>query len=205
MKVDDRSSMQEKLSTDGGMIKMTKSQLVFSLVLSLASLAFLSETQAQSNIWINTYYAAWMQGYQDQQGRMTSDKVDYTCMTHISHFATWPNNDGTLNDLTDNGNFSATNSTGVITKAHAKGVKVVFTVGGWATDGAFRSATSDQYRATFIHNLVQLCRDRGYDGVDIDWEPLADQDTTLFRKFINKVLTFTTITSLNCQILIGIN
>jgi chitinase len=62
--------------------------------------------------------------------------------------------------------------TATVQAAHAAGKKVILTVGGWGSD--FRDAVSPSYRSESILNLVQYMRTYGYDGIDIDWEPVQD-------------------------------
>lgn len=133
-------------------------------------------------MWINTYYASWQQGWHDSQGYMTSDKVDYSAMTHITHFYVGVNGDGTLNNIADSYGMDSTNTTAVVAKARARGVKILFSVA-----ANMNNAASDPTRGFFIHNLMNFMRQRGYDGIDIDWEPMNSGDTTNFRKLINQL------------------
>jgi GH18 family chitinase len=108
-------------------------------------------------------------------------------VTHIMHFNVYPNSTGGIANDCDDCSMSATCSYGVISRAHAAGKKVLFTVGGWMTDTDFYNSTSDTYRATFIHTLMNFLRTRGYDGIDIDWEPLQDSQIDRYETFINQL------------------
>ncbi len=72
----------------------------------------------------------------------------------------------------------------LIAAAHAVGTKVTVTVGAWDTESAFRAACSRKSLPTFVSSIVSFVEDRGYDGVDVDWEPLTAADTTEYAALI---------------------
>ncbi|VDB95643.1 unnamed protein product [Peniophora sp. CBMAI 1063] len=54
-----------------------------------------------------------------------------------------------------------------------RNLKVLLSVGGWTytnTDHHFDSITSASWRSTFVSSAVQLVKDYGFDGIDIDYE-----------------------------------
>ena len=113
---------------------------------------------------------------------MPASNIDYTTLTHIIHFAAVPNSDGTLN-TTDN-NITMANSADVVSKAHAAGRKVLICVGGGGTESLFQGATSAANLPVFINNLTNFMATRGYDGIDIDWEPLPSTDAQQFTNLV---------------------
>ncbi|GAA5935142.1 hypothetical protein JCM3775_007214 [Rhodotorula graminis] len=65
-----------------------------------------------------------------------------------------------------------------VTRAHAAGVTVSYTVGGWTGSQYFSThvATATS-RNTFARTLVAVMQQYGFDGIDIDWEyPGASTD-----------------------------
>lgn len=130
---------------------------------------------------VTAYYAGWMQG-QYNDGYMTAQNIDYSAVTQIIHFSLVPNSDGTL-DYAGN-SITTTNSTELISSAHAAGVKVIICIGGWGSDTGFRGATSVTNLSTFVSNIVSFIQSRGYDGVDIDWETLEATDAAQYSAFI---------------------
>ncbi|KAG0036015.1 hypothetical protein BGZ82_004838 [Podila clonocystis] len=59
----------------------------------------------------------------------------------------------------------------VVREAHAKGVKVLMSIGGWTGSQYFSPlAATTQGRRTFIDGAVQFVREYNLDGIDIDWE-----------------------------------
>jgi len=129
---------------------------------------------AQTQPWVSAYYAGWMQdGY-------PPSAIDFGAMTHIIHFSLEPGNGGTLSG-SGNG-ITPSASQAITSAAHAAGKKVIITVGGWGADGGFVNATSSANRATFVANLVNFMTTYGYDGIDIDWEPVTSPSQ--FKLFI---------------------
>jgi chitinase len=151
-----------------------------------AAILFLTLTQCayageRTTPWITAYYAGWMQGNQWSH-HLTPQEIDFTAITHVIHFSVLPNPDGSLNDQ-GNG-LDAGNAAALTRAAHAAGKKALVCVGGWNTEEGFASATTSSRRDIFIGNLLNLMRNRGYDGVDIDWEPVSQSYHEQYVQFI---------------------
>jgi len=120
--------------------------------------------------WVAGYYV----GYQKDLYPIAD--VDFAALTHLFVGRVWPNNEGTLDTTFDiyavNGPKFATAATAA---AHAAGIKTVLMVGG-AGVYSWTSAASATYRATFVAKLVDAMNAYGFDGLDLDWEPLAAAD-----------------------------
>lgn len=114
---------------------------------------------------------------------MPASSIDFTAVTHVIHFSLIANSDGTV-DSSANG-ISTANSTDILSHAHAAGKKVLICVGGAGSQAGFRGATSSANLSKFITNIVNFVSTRGYDGVDIDWEPVLSTDSTAFNGLIN--------------------
>ena len=139
------------------------------------------QANAQSDIWVSAYYAGWSQGC-GYEGHLQPDQIDYSAVTHVIHFALIPNSDGSL----DYSSLCITpeNSADLIRAAHAAGKKVLISIGGWQTESEFLGATEDRNRTEFIQNLINFIISRGYDGIDIDWEPISSSSYSRFNVFI---------------------
>jgi chitinase len=153
------------------------------LVFSLLAGSF-SEADAQSDVWVSAYYAGWMQGcgYGEY---LTADQIDFDALTHVLHFSIMPNRDGSIDDSINC--ISPDNSADIVTAAHNAGKKVLISVGCWGTESDFLSATSSANRTKFINNLIDFMVTRGYDGIDVDWEPLSSSSVSQFRTFITEL------------------
>ena len=113
---------------------------------------------------------------------MPASSIDFTALTHIIHFSVVPNSDGTLDSSANS--ISTANSTDVVSQAHAAGRKVLICVGGAGTESLFQGATSPANLPVFINNLTNFMATRGYDGVDIDWEPLPSTDAQQYTNLV---------------------
>jgi chitinase len=89
---------------------------------------------------------------------------------------------GTLDSSANN--LSTGNSTAVVAQAHAAGRKALICVGGGGTESLFQGATSVANLPAFISNLTNFVATRGYDGVDLDWEPLPSSDAQQFTNLV---------------------
>jgi chitinase len=135
---------------------------------------------ARADLWCTAYYPGW-----EQNSTMPATAIDFSTVTHVIHFSLLPNADGSLNS-TMNG-LSPANSSNIVTAAHAANRKVLLCVGG--EDTSFQSATSPQYITNFVNNLTNLMAARGYDGIDVDWEPLEAADATQFTNLVKRLRT----------------
>jgi len=139
----------------------------------------LSSACVNADLWRTGYYPGW------EQSAMPPSTIDFPALTHIIHFSAEPNSNGTLN--TSVNVLSAANSSSIVSAAHGAGKKVLVCIGGAGTQSGFQAATSSNSLATFINNITNLMSSRGYDGVDIDWEPLDPTDANQFTNFIKSL------------------
>src|SRR5262249_52306670 len=85
---------------------------------------------------------------------------------------------------TDANVISASNSSDIIPRTHGAGKKVLICIGGASTQSGFQGSTTAAKRGLFVTNLVNFMSARGYDGIDIDWEPLDASDANQFTNFV---------------------
>ncbi|MDB6023167.1 MAG: hypothetical protein JWQ04_3024, partial [Pedosphaera sp.] len=102
-------------------------------------------------------------------------------------FALIPDADGSLNS-SGNG-ITALHSTDLISRAHAAGKKVLICLGGASSESGFQGATSVANLTTFIGNVTNFMSTWGYDGVDVDWEPLIAADASQYTNLIKGLRT----------------
>lgn len=96
------------------------------------------------------------------------NKVQYSKLTHINYAFVLPNTNGTLQGLDNPGKLQS-----LVSKAHANGVKVSISIGGWndGNDNGFEQlAKNAGTRTTFVNAVMSLVNQYGLDGADIDWE-----------------------------------
>ena len=103
------------------------------------------------------YYPYWM------QGEFPPEKINLEVVTHVIHSFGWPDKEGNI--LSYEGMFNS----GMSDIIHAQDRTFLLSLGGWGNDEGFPIvAASADLRKTFINNLIQVCEDNGYDGVDLD-------------------------------------
>jgi len=96
-----------------------------------------------------------------------------------------PNADGTLN--TNGNGITPAYTADVVARTHAAKRQALICVGGAGT--SFQSAVTNIHLSTFINNLTNFMAVGGYDGIDVDWEPLNDSDKTPFTNFVTRLRT----------------
>ena len=119
--------------------------------------------------------ARWLMGYYVgyQRALYPENEVDFGILTHILVGRIRPAADGSV--IT---NFDVDDVQGpamartLATRAHAAGKKALLMLGGAGEHAAFQSAASSANRARFAANLIRVMDALGYDGIDVDWEPI---------------------------------
>lgn len=125
-----------------------------------------------SGKWSMGYYA----GYQANDYPLPS--IEWTGLTHLAVAFYLPAANGTLDETLFQGTLMQGQSLArsLVGSAHTHGVKAIASIGGESSRSAFVGATSAGTIGTFVTNLTALLTTYGYDGVDIDWEPLDPTD-----------------------------
>jgi chitinase len=121
--------------------------------------------------WLSGYYV----GY--QRSIYPESAVDFSSLTHLFVGSLIPTTSGgvlTHFDIDNtNGPIMARNLSAL---AHEAGRKAVLMLGGGGEHAGFVGAASNANRATFVANLLRTMDDLGYDGIDVDWEPINAED-----------------------------
>lgn len=125
----------------------------------LLILLFASVQRATAQFRVIGYMPSWT-------GDVNS--VQYSKLTHINYAFLLPTATGGLQSIENPSKLQS-----LVSKAHANGVKVMISVGGWnnGDDSGFETlAGNSGYRNTFVTNMINFVNQYGLDGVDIDWE-----------------------------------
>lgn len=130
-----------------------------------------SEGRVDSSVWLMGYYAGF------QAGTFPVSEIDYSLITHIAVGAVKPKADGTLDTSFDRpGDDGGAMAKRIARDAHKAGKKALLWVGGSDSNDVWKQAASDAHRTAFARNLLDLMDDLGYDGLDLDWEPIDAED-----------------------------
>ncbi|HEX2755185.1 MAG TPA: glycosyl hydrolase family 18 protein [Candidatus Limnocylindrales bacterium] len=150
----------------------------------------------------------------------SSLRLDYSKISTVAYFGVGADGAGNLQKRNSDGSitvgwsgWTSSSMTSVISAAHASHTRVVLTVQsfGWSTSGLTRQKSllgSSTHRLNLARQIAAAVRDRGADGVNLDFEPLAstydNEFTALVRTIraeLNKVhsgyqITFDTLGSI---------
>ena len=116
--------------------------------------------------WSMGYYASW------DQDQYPISEIEWSGLTHIAMAFYTPKASGALSLMGG----AASLEKDLVSAARQNGVKAVASIGGADSQADFKAATASGVIATFVGNLVALMTTSGYDGIDIDWEPLDKVD-----------------------------
>ena len=127
------------------------------------------------SVWVQGYYV----GY--ERDLYPIEAVDFGALTHLMVGRVRPLADGSVThdfDIDDvNGPIWAQNT---VNATHAAGRKAILMVGGAGEIDGWRAAAA-QHRDALVANLLAVMDQFGFDGLDLDWEPLEDTDHADFE------------------------
>jgi len=128
-----------------------------------------------------------------------STVLDWRTLSTVAYFSVGCQSNGNLLKRNPDGSLSAgwagwtsSRMTAVIEAAHQHQTRVVLTVScfAWSADGAAAQAAllaSSSARARLARQIAAAVRDRGADGVNLDFEPLVAGSADLFTSLVRTV------------------
>lgn len=124
--------------------------------------------------WITGYYA----GY--ERDLYPVAEIDWGSLTDLAVAFILPQPNGSLDmSLYADESEGLALADALVDAAHRHDRFVIASIGGAGMRTAWLSAASTPNRSRFVANLVRLVTDEGYDGLDLDWEPLEEGDGTI--------------------------
>jgi chitinase len=133
------------------------------------------------HLWVGAYVPGWNQERLASKGDHRLDAI-----THFLHFAAYFRpEDGDL-DLRTNG-LTPSKMRALVSDAHRAGKQALLVVGGEGAASGLRIATGPSRLQDTVRSIRSLVDRYGYDGIDVDWEPLPPADTELYSTFVESL------------------
>jgi chitinase len=131
-----------------------------------------------SKRWVMGYYAVY------QRAMLPVSEIDWKAMTHLVVGAVVPRANGSLdttfyNDPTHGPKIASQ----LAAAAKDHGVTPLLMVGGAGAHDDFAAAAKN-HRETLVKNLLAVMDKEGFDGIDIDWEPVNHADQPALRGLV---------------------
>ncbi|MBO6622517.1 MAG: hypothetical protein JJ892_07260 [Balneola sp.] len=144
---------------------------------------------SSSDVWVGAYMASYNHYAPPtgNWGNLPTEEIDWDAFTHLFYFSLKANADGSLSQIAPYQNMSPDRINAIVTSAHQAGKPVLFTVGGWGNYDGFSNAIKPANRSKFVSNIVNTLTEWGFDGVDLDMEPIQSTDTQNYKDFINEL------------------
>jgi spore germination protein YaaH len=124
----------------------------------------------------------------------SSTTLDYASISTIAYFGVGASATGTFEDTAGWTGWTSSAMTSLINEAHRNHTRVVLTVQSfaWSSGGSTKQKAllgSGTARARLAINIAKQVRDRGADGVNLDFEPLAAGYADEFVLLVKRVRT----------------
>ncbi len=132
-------------------------------------------------LWVGACVPGWNQQRLDPRNDHLLDAI-----THFLHFAVYVRpSDGSLELQTNE--LTPSKMRALVGAAHGAGKQALLVVGGEGAAPGLRIASSPERLPNTLKSILSLMDRYGYDGIDVDWEPLAPQDADLYSSFIESL------------------
>lgn len=146
--------------------------------------------QPNTDIWVTAYLASWQHNAgtaYSNWGAIKTEDIDWDAITHLIYFALNIGEDGrpgqSLNPE-ERRNFNTDRLNTIVPAAHRHNTKILFSVGGSGNYQGFSSSITKEHRSQFINTIAELIETYGFDGVDLDMEPIREKDFSNFYQFV---------------------
>lgn len=144
----------------------------------------------QGDLWVTAYMGSWNHYAPPggNWGNLPTEEIDWDAFTHLIYFAVTANPDGTLSPIKKYHNLSPSRVRAIVSAGHENDTPVLFSVGGWGNYPGFRSAIMPENRDRFISSLLEVLDRWGFDGIDLDMEPIKDEtDVRNYKAFAREL------------------
>ncbi len=171
-----------------------KYQIVFVWILNILLLLSVENVNAQQKVDCEQLnVAAYLASYNHYAppggnwGNYPTEAVEWSVIDRLLYFALNVEKDGSLSVIKKYKNVSPSRINAIVEAAHQREKPVLITVGGWGNYKEFSRAIRPPVRSQFIENLVNLIEKWGFDGIDLDMEPIKNADVSHYKSFVSKL------------------
>lgn len=187
------------------MLKKYSSWSFYLLVIILVSLSVWSDgmdnqtdqitenPEPNPNLWVSAYLATWQHDAgtpYSNWGALTEKDIDWDTITHLIYFALPIDKSGRIGSSLDPAkrrNLNTDRLQSIVPAAHKNDTKILFSVGGSGSYESFSSAIKFENRRQFINTIADFIKKYGFDGVDLDMEPIREKDFNNYRQFVSEL------------------
>ncbi|MBI5543544.1 MAG: glycoside hydrolase family 18 protein [Deltaproteobacteria bacterium] len=142
------------------------------------------------DLWITAYIAGWNLNVPPNAayGTMPGTAVDYSAFTHGILFALGVESDGTLCCIADWDTFAPDRIRSTISGGHAVHRPILFSIGGAGNTEFATAIATPGTRTTLVGEVVNVLSTYGFDGVDLDMEPIGLGDEAHYQRFVEELV-----------------
>ncbi len=174
-------------------MKIKSSVITFIIALSVISCTILTDAGENKfynqDIWVTAYLASWKHYAppEGNWGNLPTSEIKWDSFTHMVYFTFLPDTNGTVAEIQSVENLNESRLSAIVEAAHTNETPILFTIGGWNTRDEFLGAMSDSNRQAFIDNLIRVLNEWNFDGIDINMEPIREEDHETYSQFITEL------------------
>lgn len=159
---------------------------VSALLCSVLALAAAEPAEAQ-DAWVTMYFAAWTHRVGESEGWVRTEDIDWDAFTQMIYFALRAESDGSVCCTDESARMRPARVAEIVAAAHAHEKPILLAVGGWGNYDGFRGAIRSGARSRFVSTLVEHMTRWGFDGIDVDMEPIHAGDRADYIAFIREL------------------
>lgn len=144
--------------------------------------------EPEDEMWVSAYMPSW-EHYVEPGGNwgvMETEDIDWDSFTHLIYFAYGVDEDGEFTNTDDYENMNSDRTDAIVEAARQQQKPLLVSVGGWG-NVEFGDAIEEDSRDNFVDNLVELIDDPGFDGIDLDMEPIEDHHVDDYVEFVTQL------------------
>ncbi len=144
--------------------------------------------------WVTAVLASWNHYAGDTDGdgklcgnwgNLTSAELDFDAFTHLVYLGLTARPDGTLPEVACDQNLDPDKLLDIVPAAHAHGRPILISLGGGSA--LAQAMNDDTARTALVDHLATFVTTWGFDGVDLDLEPVAATDQGPYVAFAEQL------------------